>query len=100
MSVAPALLVRRWPERRPVVLAAGALGLAAVAAIVQLSGDPPVAVLYVLPVLLVALELGLAGGLAAAAIAMALALSGGAVLPAAVAIAVGADHRAGVRGPT
>lgn len=89
MSVAPALLVRRWPERRPVVLAAGALGLAAVAAIVQLSGDPPVAVLYVLPVLLVALELGLAGGLAAAAIAMALALSGGAVLPAAAAIAVG-----------
>jgi signal transduction histidine kinase len=90
MSAAPALLVRRWPERRPVVLAAGALGLAAVAALVQLARDPALGVLYVLPVLLVALELGLAGGLAAAAIAAALALAGGAVLPAAVAIAVGA----------
>jgi signal transduction histidine kinase len=90
MSVAPALLVRRWPERRPVVLAAVTLGLAAVAAIVQLSGDPALGVLHVVPVLLAALELGLAGGLAAAAVATALALSGGAVVPAVVAIAVGA----------
>ena len=90
MSVDSALLIRRWPERRPVVLTGAAFGLAAVAAVVQLSGDAALGVLHVLPVLLVALELGLAGGLAAAAIATALVLAGGAVVPAAVAIAVGA----------
>jgi signal transduction histidine kinase len=89
MSADSALLVRRWPERRPVVLAVGALGLAVVAVLVELSADPAFGLLYVLPVLLVALELGFAGGLAVAAIAAALVIAGGAVLPAVVAIAAG-----------
>jgi signal transduction histidine kinase len=89
MSAPPALLVRRWPERRPVVLAAAALALAGVAAAVELSGEPMAGVLYVLPVLLTALELGAAGGLAAAVVAAALAVAGGAWLPALVAVVVG-----------
>jgi signal transduction histidine kinase len=90
MSVDPALLVRRWPERRPVVLAAGAAGFAAVAAAVRLSGEPQLTLLHVVPVLLIALELGLGGGLVAAAFATSLILAGGAVLPAAAAFAVAA----------
>ena len=90
MSVDPALLSRRWPERRPVVLVGAAIGFAAVAALVRLSGDPALGALHVVPVLLVALELGSAGGLGAAAIAAALALAAGAVVPAVAAVAVGA----------
>lgn len=77
------LLIRRWPERRPVVLVGAALGFAAVAAL----GEPA---LYAVPVLLAALELGPAGGLAAAAIAAALALAGGAVEAVVAAVVVGA----------
>ena len=72
------LLVRRWPERRPVVLTAAAAGFAAVFAGTRLADDPSLAVglLHVLPVMLLALELGLAGGLAAAVIATGLAFAG------------------------
>ena len=87
------LLVRRWPERRPVVLAAAALAFAAVAAAVVAAGDPALGVLSVLPVMLAALELGLVGGLVAAAGATALVLASGAVLlavaPLAVAVVAG-----------
>jgi signal transduction histidine kinase len=89
MSVDPALLIRRWPERRPVVLAAGAFGFAAVAVIVGVSGDPALGALYVVPVLLIALELGPAGGLIAAAIAAALAVGSGALVPAVAAVVTG-----------
>jgi signal transduction histidine kinase len=85
MSFDAVLLARSWPERRPVVLASAVLGFAAVAA-----GDPgAVAALHVLPVVLVALELGLSGGLAAAALAVVLALAGGAasnIVPLALAV--------------
>lgn len=89
MSLDPTLLVRRWPERRPVVLAAAAIGFAAVAAAVQATGDAGLSALYVLPVMLAALELGLVGGLAVAAGAGALAIVSGDVAPAVVALAVG-----------
>jgi signal transduction histidine kinase len=90
MSIDQTLLVRRWPERRPVVLAGGAAGFAAIAAVVGLSGDPALGALYVVPTLLVALELGLGGGLVASAIAAALAVAGGAVVPAVAAVVVAA----------
>ena len=72
------LLVRRWPERRPVVLTAAVAGYAAVFAATRLADDPSLAVgvLHVLPVMLVALELGLVGGLAAAALAACLVVAG------------------------
>jgi hypothetical protein len=85
----PALLVRRWPERRGVVLAGAATGFAAVAAVVHLSGDSALGMLHVVPVLLVALELGAAGGLIAAGVATALVVAGGAIVPAFPAVAVG-----------
>ena len=81
MSRDPRLPVRRWFERRPVILAAAAIGFAAVA----VAGEPE---LYVLPVMLAALELGLAGGLVAAAAAAALVVAGGALAPAVVVLAV------------
>jgi signal transduction histidine kinase len=90
MSVDPALLIRRWPERRPVVLAVAAIGFAAVAAIVHVAGDPDLGVLHIVPVLLVALELGPAGGLVAATIPAGLVVAGGAVMPAVAAVALGA----------
>ena len=77
------LLIRRWPERRPVVLVGAALAFIAVAAL----GEPA---LYAVPVLLAALELGSAGGLASAAIAAALALAGGAAGAAVAVVVVGA----------
>ena len=89
MSSDPALLVRRWPERRGVVLAGAATGFAAVAAVVHLSGDSALGMLHVVPVLLVALELGAAGGLIAAGVATALVIAGGAIVPAFPAVAVG-----------
>ena len=90
MSVDAALLVRRWPERRPVVLAGAAIAFVAVAAIVHFSGDPAPGALYVVPVLLVALELGPAGGRVAAGIAAGLVLAAGAALPALAVVAVAA----------
>ena len=90
MSLDSSLLIRRWPERRPVVLAAAALTFAAVAAAVVAAGDPALGVLSVLPVMLAALELGLVGGLVAAAGATALVLADGAVLPAVAPLAVAA----------
>jgi signal transduction histidine kinase len=68
------LLTRRRLERRRVVLAAAALGFAAIA-VAGFAGSA-VDALYVLPVTLAALELGLAGGLAAAGPAIALAIAG------------------------
>lgn len=72
MSLDSMLLVRRWPERRPVVLGAALLGFAAVFAAARATDEPSAALglLNILPVMLVALELGLAGGLAAAAVAV------------------------------
>ena len=57
--------MRRWPERRAVVLAAAAAAYAAVLAATRLTDEPSLAVLHVVPVMLVALELGLRTGLAA-----------------------------------
>jgi len=73
-SIDAQLLTRRWPERRPTVLAAAAAAFVAVAVAQRSNGDPALALglLYVLPVMLVALELGLAGGCTAAVLAIAL----------------------------
>src|SRR5215218_1393234 len=72
MSRESILLTRRWPERRPVVLAAASLGFAAIAVATWGGHESAsaVAVLVVVPVLLAALELGLSGGLVAAALAI------------------------------
>jgi signal transduction histidine kinase len=66
------LIVRRWPERRPVVLGTSLAGFAAVFAAAYAADDAALAIgiLYVLPVMLLALELGLRGGLVAAAAAI------------------------------
>ncbi len=90
MSLDPTLLVRRWPERRPVVLAAVTAGGVAVLVAMHAAGDPALGALLVLPVMLGALELGLAGGLAAAAAAGALVIASGAVAPAVAAAAAAA----------
>jgi signal transduction histidine kinase len=68
--------VRRWAERRVVVLAFAALLLIATFAASLLSQRhlDELAVLYVLPVMLAGLELGARGGAGAAAIALALLL--------------------------
>src|ERR687895_2853583 len=76
MSLDPVLLARSWPERRPVVLASAALGLVAVAVAAAVGDRAAIGGLYVLPVILVALELGLGGGVAAAALAIALLVAG------------------------
>jgi signal transduction histidine kinase len=90
MSLDPTLSVRRWFERRPVILAATAVGFAAVGTAVRTGGDPGLGALYVLPVMLAALELGLLGGLVAAGAASALVVASGTVAPAVAAVAVGA----------
>jgi signal transduction histidine kinase len=90
MSLDPTLLIRRWPERRPVVLAAAAAGFVTVLVAVHAVGDPGLGALFVLPVMLAALELGLAGGVAAAVAAAAFVIASGAVAPAVAAIAAGA----------
>jgi signal transduction histidine kinase len=89
MSLDPTLLARRWPERRPVVLAAAAAGLVAILVAGDGVADPSLGALYALPVTLAALELGLAGGVTVAAAAGVLALVGGAVAPAVAALAAG-----------
>jgi hypothetical protein len=83
MSRDPTLQVRRWFERRPVILAAAAAGLVAVA----VTGEPG---LSVLPVMLAALEIGLVGGLVTAGAVAAFALASGAIAPAVAVLAVGA----------
>lgn len=69
-----AMMVRRGVERRPVVLVTAALLFIAVFLARQSSGDAEagIALLYVLPVALTALELGLVAGVAAAGFAMGL----------------------------
>src|SRR5829696_8042171 len=62
------LLVRRWPERRPLVLSGAAALLVAVFASMVLANDAALGLrfLAVVPIVLVALELGERGGIAAA----------------------------------
>jgi signal transduction histidine kinase len=69
----PALPVRRWAERRTIVLSAAVLVFAGVCAWRVSSGDveETIDLLFVIPVALVALELGLRAGLVAAALAIA-----------------------------
>ena len=71
---APVLPVRHAIERRAVVLAAAFVGFAAVFAVREaISGEPEsVGLLYVVPISLVALELGAVAGVYAAALALAL----------------------------
>lgn len=68
------LLIRRWPERRAVVLGASALLFAGVFVLMRAVDDPAIgaALLSVVPVTLVALELGLGGGIAAVGVACAI----------------------------
>lgn len=64
--------VRRWPERRVVVLASAVVLFVAIFVVRQLAtgtGDA-ISLLYVVPVALVALELGIGVGLLAAALAI------------------------------
>jgi len=69
-----ALPVRRWAERRAVVLSVALLLFAVVFALRQTNPDPSpaIALLYVIPVALVAIELGLIAGLIAACSSMVL----------------------------
>ena len=66
--------VRRWAERRSLVLGVAAVAFVVVFVLVQRSGDSAEAIglLYVVPIALVALDLGLVAGLGAAAVALAL----------------------------
>jgi signal transduction histidine kinase len=65
--------IRRWIERRPVLLVAGAAIFAAVFSLRHSSSDADgLALLSVVPIALVALELGLVAGIAAAALALGL----------------------------
>ena len=78
MSAIASLPVRRWPERRRLVLLAAAVLFVAVVILGELGGQTEL--LYVVPVTLVSLELGLVAGLASGFIAVgALALSAGAI---------------------
>ena len=74
MGAPSAFPVRRWSERRLVVLAVAAGLFAGVCALRQTSTDGADAteLLYVVPILLVALELGLFAGIGAAALALGL----------------------------
>jgi len=69
--------VRRWPERRPVVLRTAAVLFAGIFALRLASADVDagIALLLVVPTALVALELGLAAGVGAAALAFGLVLA-------------------------
>lgn len=65
--------IRRWIERRPVVLAAAAAMFAAAFPLRHASSDADgLALLYVIPMALVSLELGLLAGICAAALALGL----------------------------
>jgi hypothetical protein len=67
------LLVRRWPERRPLLLGGAAVLFVTVFAAVVLANDATFGLgfLAVVPIVLVALELGQRGGIAVASIALA-----------------------------
>jgi signal transduction histidine kinase len=69
----PPLLARRWPERRAVVITAAAVLFVAIFVVQWIVNDAAagIGVLAVLPMMLVGLELGLTGGLLAAAAASA-----------------------------
>jgi signal transduction histidine kinase len=66
------LLVRRWPERRPLILSGAAALFVAVFAAIVIADDPALGLgfLAVVPIVLVALELGERGGIAAALLAV------------------------------
>jgi len=66
------LLVRRWPERRQLVLSGAAVLFVAVFAVMVLVDDAALGLglLAVVPIVLVALELGERGGIAAALLAV------------------------------
>jgi signal transduction histidine kinase len=66
------LLVRRWPERRPLVLSGAVALFVAVFASMVLANDARLGLglLAVVPIVLVALELGQRGGIAAALLAI------------------------------
>ena len=68
------LPVRRWIERRDVVLAAAAALFIVVFALCHTGPEPGegIALLYVVPIALVALELGLVAGICASALALGL----------------------------
>lgn len=70
----PPLLVRRWPERRSVVLATAAILYVLVFALRMADGSTAdaLSLLYTVPVALLALELGLRAGLVAAGLAIVL----------------------------
>jgi signal transduction histidine kinase len=72
MAAAAVMPVRRWPERRAVVLTAVALLFGAIYGLQATSSDVGAAteLLLVIPTALAALELGLAGGIAVAALAL------------------------------
>ena len=75
-SAAPplGLLVRRWPERRPLLLGGAAVLFLAVFAAVVLANDETLGIgfLAVVPIVLVALELGQRGGIAVGSLALAI----------------------------
>lgn len=73
-DAAPSLAVRGWIERRIVVLGAAAGSFATIFTLRQSSGDvaDTISLLYVIPISLVALELGLTAGVTAAAVALGL----------------------------
>ena len=73
LIAAATMPVRRWAERRTVVLATAVVlgvGIFVARQLASTTGDA-ISLLYVIPVALVALELGLRGGLVAAAVATA-----------------------------
>jgi signal transduction histidine kinase len=73
-DAAPSLVVRGWIESRIVVLGAAVGSFATIFALRQSSGDAAdtISLLYVIPISLVALELGLTAGVVAAAFALVL----------------------------
>lgn len=73
LIAAATMPVRRWAERRIVVLTGAVVLIVGIFALRELTGSKgdAISLLYVIPVALVALELGLRGGLVAAAAATA-----------------------------
>src|SRR6266571_1523879 len=74
-----AMPIRRWPERRAVVLTVVALLFGAIYGLLATrpDADAGAGLLFVIPTALAALELGLAGGVAAAVTAFALVAASG-----------------------
>jgi signal transduction histidine kinase len=72
--VLPAVLVRRRLERRPVVLAAAGVLFVVIFAVLQthVGAADAIELFYVVPIALIALELGLRAGIAAASLSFAL----------------------------